>query len=240
MTFETDPFDRWDLTPVINVSGTMTSIGASRVHSEVIEVVSKILDRFVSMDELQSRASGVIAKATGAEAGCVTGCSASAVTQGVAAAITGCDLAAIEDLPDPGAHENRVVIQRAHMINYGAPVDQAIALAGAQVVPLGTSAQCEIWHLHKALEQGCGDQPIEARHHDELHIGRFECIGDSGIKRFPALEPAMIDQLRGDIVTRGQLEHARIRSVADENRGSGVDSSRINGVRNGCEVAARA
>ena len=93
MTFETDPFDRWDLTPVINVSGTMTSIGASRVHSEVIQVVSEILDRFVSMDELQSRASGVIAKATGAEAGCVTGCSAAAITQGVAAAITGCDLA---------------------------------------------------------------------------------------------------------------------------------------------------
>lgn len=180
MTFETDTFDRWDLTPVINVSGTMTSIGASRVHPEVIQVVSNILGRFVSMDELQSRASGVIAKATGAEAGCVTGCSASAITQGVAAAITGCDLAAIEDLPDPGAHENRVVIQRAHMINYGAPVHQAIALAGAQVVPLGTSAQCETWHLRKALEQGCTAAVYVVSHHTvregELPMNLFVSI----------------------------------------------------------------
>jgi L-seryl-tRNA(Ser) seleniumtransferase len=180
MTFETDPFDRWGLTPLINVSGTMTSIGASRVRPEVIQVVSKILDRFVSMDELQSRASGVIANATGAEAGCVTGCSASAITQGVAAAVTGCDLAAIEELPDTGSLENRVVIQRAHMINYGAPVHQAIALAGAQIVPLGTSAQCETWHLRKALEQGCAAAVYVVSHHTvregELPMGLFVSI----------------------------------------------------------------
>jgi len=90
-----DLFAYWGLTRVINASGTMTSIGASRAAPQVIDVVAGILPHFVSIDELQARASAVIAEATGAEAGCVTSCSAAAITMAVAAAITGCDLAAI-------------------------------------------------------------------------------------------------------------------------------------------------
>ena len=51
----TDPFDRWNLTPVINVSGTMTSLGASRVPPEARALVDRILASFVDMDELQSK-----------------------------------------------------------------------------------------------------------------------------------------------------------------------------------------
>lgn len=165
MNDETDPFARWGLTPVINAAGTMTAIGASRVLPEVAEVVGRILGRFVSMDELQARASAVIAEATGAEAGCVTDCTAAAITQGVAAAICGSDLAAIERLPDCGGWERRVAIQAGQRINYGAPLDQAIALAGAEVVPLGTSALCETFHLRAALEAGCAAAVYVVSHH---------------------------------------------------------------------------
>ena len=84
-----DPFERWDLTPVINASGTMTSLGASRVQPETRALVDRILGSFVDMDELQSRAGAVIARVTGAEAGCITACSAAAMTQAVAACLTG-------------------------------------------------------------------------------------------------------------------------------------------------------
>ena len=59
MTASVDPLAPWDLTPVINVSGTMTSIGASRVEPEIAAVADAILQRFVSMDELQAKASDV-------------------------------------------------------------------------------------------------------------------------------------------------------------------------------------
>ena len=125
------------LRPVINVSGTMTSLGASIVVPEAVEAVSAILTEFVEMGDLHRRASQVIAELTGAEAGFVTASCSAAISLAVAAAMTGSDLAAIERLPDTTGLKDEVVIQSGHMISYGAPVEQAIRLAGAKVAPVG-------------------------------------------------------------------------------------------------------
>ncbi|MCE2519014.1 MAG: hypothetical protein J4G15_04190 [Alphaproteobacteria bacterium] len=159
-----DPFARWHLTPVVNASGTMTRIGASRVPRDVRACVDRILASFVDMDELQSRAGSVIARVTGAQAGCIASCSAAAVTQTVAACLTGADLARIEALPW-AAGERRVLMRMGHMVNYGAPIDQAIRLAGAEVVPVGTAAACETWHLADALAAGAAAAMYIVSHH---------------------------------------------------------------------------
>jgi len=160
-----DPFVHWGLRRAINVCGTKTGIGASRVSAETVAAVASILPEFVDIDELQSKASIIIAQSTGAEAGCVTDCSAAGVCLSVAAAITGSDLAAIEHLPDCGNRERRVVVPLGHMINYGGPVPQMITTAGAELVALGTAAQCEVYHLRYALEQGCAAALYVVSHH---------------------------------------------------------------------------
>ncbi len=208
MTRPADPMRHWRLTPVINVAGTMTSIGASRVPDEIVDVVGRMLGRFVSMDELQARASAVIAEATGAEAGCVTDCSAAAMAQCVAAVLTGSDLAAIEALPETGGRERRVAIQVGHMINYGAPVDQAIRLAGAEIVPIGTAALCETFHLRRVLEAGCAAAFYVVSHHTvregELPLDVFvETCREHGV-------PVIVDMaseydLRGPIALGADL-----------------------------------
>ncbi len=159
-----DPFGRWNLTPIVNASGTMTSIGASRVPREVRALVDGILAEFVGMDELQSRAGSIIARATGAEEGCVTACSAAAMTQTVAACLSGLNLARIEALPQVTG-DRRVLLPSCHMVNYGARVDQAIRLAGAEVVPIGSAAACETWHLRAALEEGAVAAMYVVSHH---------------------------------------------------------------------------
>ena len=159
-----DPFERWALTPVINACGTMTDLGASRVHEGVRAVVDGILGSHVGMDELQSRAGAVIARATGAQAGCVAGCSAAAMTQVVAACMTGTDLALIEALP-AFQGERRVLLPMGHMVNFGAPVDQTIRLAGAEVVAVGTADACEVWHMRAALEGGAAAAMYVVSHH---------------------------------------------------------------------------
>ena len=83
-----DILDRWGVRPVINASGTMTSIGASRVLPEVSADVADILSKFVRIDDLQARASETIARLTGAEAGLVTSSSSAGITLACAAAIT--------------------------------------------------------------------------------------------------------------------------------------------------------
>src|SRR5260221_9516062 len=90
---------RLGLRPIINVSGTMTALGASTVVPEAAKAVAAIPPEFVEINDLQRKASAVIARLTGGEAGCVTASASAGITIGVAAAITGSDLATIEQLP---------------------------------------------------------------------------------------------------------------------------------------------
>lgn len=132
---------RLGLRPIINVSGTMTALGASIVVPQAIQAVSEILPQFVEIHDLQRKASAVIARLTGAEAGCVTASASSGITTAVAGAMTGSDLPRIEQLPDTTGMKNEVLIQTGHMVNYGAPLEQSIRLAGAKVVIIGTATR---------------------------------------------------------------------------------------------------
>ena len=136
---------------VINVSGTMTSLGASIVVPEAVETMSRILPEFVEITDLHRKASAVIASACAAEAGTVTASASAGITVAVAGCMTGADLARIERLPDTtGFARDEVSIQTGHMVYYGAPVEQAIRLTGAKVVPVGTATYARPYHL-----EGC-------------------------------------------------------------------------------------
>jgi L-seryl-tRNA(Ser) seleniumtransferase len=51
------------------------------------------------------------------------------------------------------------------MVNYGAPIPQGIALSGAEVVPVGTAALCETYHLEAALANGLAAAVYVVSHH---------------------------------------------------------------------------
>src|SRR5260221_9748212 len=138
---------RLGLRPIINVSGTMTALGASTVVPEAVKAVADILPEFVEINDLQRKASAVIARLTGGEAGCVTASASAGITLGVARALTGSDLARIEQLPDTAGMKSEVVIQSGHMVSYGAPIEQGIRLAGATVVPVGEATSVRRYQL---------------------------------------------------------------------------------------------
>jgi uncharacterized pyridoxal phosphate-dependent enzyme len=146
----TDIFTRLALTPLINVSGTETPYGAAPAHVDVIRAASEILPHSVNMLELQRAASNTIARATGAEAGCVTGCTAASIAIAVAAAMTGRDLGKVDQLPDTRGMRNEVIMQRGHEVTYGQLVSQNIRLAGAKVVEIGAAVQCGLYQLQAA------------------------------------------------------------------------------------------
>jgi D-glucosaminate-6-phosphate ammonia-lyase len=174
---------------LINVSGTMTSLGASRAGPEVIAAVSDILGRFVAIDELQAQASAVIARATGAEAGYVTSSSASGMTLAIAAAMTGADLARIELLPGSEGLKDEVVIQSGHLINYGAPVAQAIRIPGAKVVAAGTAAHVETYHIENAITERTAAALFVVSHHvvQEGQTGLAEFIAIAKSRAVPVI-----------------------------------------------------
>jgi len=156
---------RLGVRPVINVSGTMTSLGASIVVPEAVAAVAAILPAFVEIDDLQKKASAVIARLCGSEAGFVTASCSAGISVAVAGAMTGSDLAAIERLPDTTGLKNEVVILLGHMASYGAPVDQAIRLTGAKAVPVGQATFARQYQLEGALTERTAAAVYVVSHH---------------------------------------------------------------------------
>ncbi|MBB4294135.1 L-seryl-tRNA(Ser) seleniumtransferase [Rhizobium leguminosarum] len=153
------------LRPVINVSGTMTGLGASIVVPEAIEAMASILPHFVEINDLQRKASTVIARLTGGEAGFVTASCSAGISLAVAGAITGDNLLAIEKLPDVTSEKNEVLVQMGHVVSYGAPVDQAIRLAGGKVVLIGQATSTHRFHMENAITEKTAAAVYVVSHH---------------------------------------------------------------------------
>ncbi|RUX31785.1 aminotransferase class V-fold PLP-dependent enzyme [Mesorhizobium sp. M2A.F.Ca.ET.042.01.1.1] len=158
--------ERLGLRPIINVSGTMTALGASIIVPEAISAMAEMASQWVEMDDLQRSASAVVARLTGGEAGFITACCASGITMAVAGAMTGTNLLAIERLPDDTEGlKSEVVIQLGHIVNYGAPIDQSIRGAGAKVIPAGTVSVTQDYHVREAINERTAAALYVVAHH---------------------------------------------------------------------------
>ena len=146
-----DFFNDHKLRRVINASGTETVHGASRCSPAVIAAVDAVLPSWVEIADLQRAAGAVISSVTGSEGGMVTGCSAAGIAVAVAAAMAGADRARAEQLPDTTGMKRRVILQKGHEVNFGAPLSQMIRLTGATVHEIGTATFCAPFLLSAAL-----------------------------------------------------------------------------------------
>lgn len=203
-----DLFRQYDLTSVINVSGTMTSLGASRVVPEAIAAGAAIQSEFVRIDELQAQASRIIARLTGAEAGFVAACSAAGMSLGVAACVTGANLARIERLPDVEGLPDEVLVQAGHLVHYGAPIEQSVTITGARVVPLGTAARVETFHLEDRIGPATAATLFVVSHHvvQEGQIPLADVIAICKAQGVPVLvDMASEYDLRGAIALGADL-----------------------------------
>ncbi|MBB4124146.1 aminotransferase class V-fold PLP-dependent enzyme [Martelella radicis] len=192
------------LRPVINVSGTMTSLGASIAVPEAVAAVPKIMTQFVEMNDLQRKAGEVIARLTGAETGFVTASCSSGISLAVAGAITGPDLLAVERLPETTTTRKEVIVQVGHIVNYGAPVDQAIRLAGGKVVPIGQATSTHRFHLENSITENTAAAVYVVSHHvvdyGLLHLSEFVEI--SHARGVPVIVDAASEyDLRGFLAT---------------------------------------
>lgn len=187
-----DIHQKLGLRRIINASGTMTVLGASAATPEAVEAASAILPRFVEIDDLQRGASRAIAGATGAEAGFVTASSAAAITLAVAATMTGSDLQKIARLPDTHGMPNSIAVQRGHLIDYGAPIEQAIRLAGGWVLPVGNATRAGPEQLEAALDDAIAAALYVVSHHTEQlgQISLADFVRICGIRKVPVIVDA--------------------------------------------------
>ncbi len=144
----TDFLERLGLTRVINATGTVTRLGASRIDPEVLAAMAAAAQCSVDIAELQERASAVIARCTGAEAGIVTAGASAALLVGAAACMTGLDPVKMSQLPDTTGMRNEFVISRSQRNSY----DHAVRAAGGRLVEVGLPDRLT----------GCGVRDTEA------------------------------------------------------------------------------
>lgn len=158
--------ERLSLRPIINVSGTMTALGASIMVPEAVRAMAEIGPQFVEMDDLQRTASKVIARLTGAEAGFITASCASGISLSIAGAMTGTDLLAIERLPDlRDDMKDEVICQFGHLVNFGGNIDQGVRMTGAKVVTAGTVSAVHDYHVANAITERTAAGLFVVSHH---------------------------------------------------------------------------
>lgn len=150
-------YERYGVKPLINAAGTKTRLGGGSLAPEVLQAMSEASERSVDMATLQSAASRVIARLTGAEAGYVTSGAAAALTLGAAACITGTDPVKIDRLPHTDGMANEILLFRLHRNSY----DHAWRAAGARLVEVGVDDRVarsgvrsiEPWEIEAAISE---------------------------------------------------------------------------------------
>jgi len=113
----------------------VSKFGGALMEQETIDAMAQAAQESVRLDELESAASRVIAKVTGAEAGYVTSGASAALTLGIAACIAGYDVSRMNRLPDTSGMPNEVLIEYHQRCGY----DRAVRITGARIVNVGMS-----------------------------------------------------------------------------------------------------
>ena len=142
-------YDRLGIRPLINARGSHTRLGGSIMPQEVIDAMREASTSYIVLDELQDKASALIARATGAEAGMVTGGAAAGLLLATAACIAGSDPAKVDQLPDTTGMKNEVIIHRGHRNGY----DHSVRATGATLVEIGYGHHTIPYQLEAAFTE---------------------------------------------------------------------------------------
>jgi D-glucosaminate-6-phosphate ammonia-lyase len=142
-----DIYRRLGVKPIINARGTHTRLGGTLIRPEVLDAMREAANAYVVLDELQDKASGVIARATGAEAGIVVGGAEAGLLIGTAAILAGTDPAKIALLPVTDGMQNEAIMYRAHRNGY----DQGVRAAGGKIVDIGYGGSALPYQLRAAI-----------------------------------------------------------------------------------------
>lgn len=128
-----DVYERLGVKRIISGAGPKTRLSGSIMPPKVLEAMGEASRGLVDIEYLQAKASEVIARYTGAEAGIVTSGAAAALTLATASCVTGTDIIKMEKLPDTTGMKNEVVIARHHRN----PYDHAIRAVGVKLIETG-------------------------------------------------------------------------------------------------------
>ena len=132
-----DIYQQLGIRPVINLQGTMTTIGASKVWPEIHEAMAQASQHYVVLSELHDKIAERLSTLMNTEDAMVTTGAAGAIAIGTCGCMTGNDTAQIRRLPDLDGPPREVIIQKVHRNGY----DHAVRSTGVKVVEVESADQ---------------------------------------------------------------------------------------------------
>jgi L-seryl-tRNA(Ser) seleniumtransferase len=130
-------YQQLGIRPVINLQGTMTTIGASKVSPEIHEAMTEASRHYVVLEELHDKVAARLATLMNTEDAMVSTGAAGAIAVGTCACLTGSDTAKVRRLPDLDGPQGEVIIQKVHRNGY----DHAVRSTGVKVVEVDSADQ---------------------------------------------------------------------------------------------------
>mgnify|MGYP001263075007 CR=1 FL=1 len=140
-------YDEINIPRIINAAGSMTYLGGSLIHPEVLETMRQAGEAYVFIDDLLDWASSEIKKHTGAEAGLVTTGTTGGLVLSAAACLTGMDAKRMREIPNTSGWANEFIIQSQHRISF----DRAIRTAGGKIVEVGCQNRTQVRDIHAGI-----------------------------------------------------------------------------------------
>jgi L-seryl-tRNA(Ser) seleniumtransferase len=163
-------YDELGIRPIINASATLTRLGGSVMHPDVVAAMADASKHFINLEDLQRAVGARLAELTHNEAAYVSTGAAAGLVLATAACVAGTDPAAVAQLPDCTGLKNEVIIHKSHRNGY----DHAVRQVGVKVVEIGMALHTAPWELEHAITDktaaifwfqgamsGHGDLPLE-------------------------------------------------------------------------------
>ena len=186
MARNSNPYLALGVRPIINCCAVRTLYGGSLMLPQVKAVMAEASRQFVNLDELMEAAGQRLAELTQAEWGMVTCGSAAAMALATAAAIAGNDPVKMLRLPFTDGMINRVIMLKNQRFAY----DQAIRMAGAHVVEIGTRAE-----LDAALAKPVAMIAVLGNVEDRSAVRLEELVAAAKPRGIPVMVDAASEQL---------------------------------------------
>lgn len=132
-------YEKLGLQKVINASGRMTILGVSVLSEECAESFKEGSQNFVVIEDLMEKAGEIISRYTGGEDSCVVSSASAGIAISTASLITKDSVTAAENLHILETKKREIIMQKGHVVNYGAPIKTMIELGGGKLVEVGQS-----------------------------------------------------------------------------------------------------
>src|SRR5262245_49401165 len=139
------PYEQLGIRPVVNLQGTMTTLGASKMWEDLHEAAAQASREYVVLEELNEKIGQRLSALIGCEDAMVTPGAAAAICLGTCASLTGHETQKVRQLPDLTGMKKEVVIQKVHRNGY----DHAVRNTGVRIVDVESE---------RALLEAIGDQ----------------------------------------------------------------------------------